>query len=77
MNDMWMKLTKLPPQREYKYAMKSALEIADVTMQNFKIELRKFQVTRTREQFLEECIKSGFAQKQFDIKKVGQWLLDC
>ena len=61
MNKLWEKKTKVKPAREYKYAMKKALQDKDSKI--FLKKLQSFRMSMTDEAYCEELIKAGIGQQ--------------
>ena len=65
----WMEKCNLAKARDYKYAMKSALEHANVSPNWFRKRLRKFRLSLTADEFVDECISFGFGKSRANLRQ--------
>ena len=64
-----MEKCNLAKARDYKYAMKSALEHANVSPNWFRKRLRKFRLSLTADEFVDECISFGFGKSRANLRQ--------
>ena len=62
-------MNSLAPAREYKYAMRQALKVCNVSENKFSKALFSYKLTVTKEQFLQDCFEAGIGQPRIDYPK--------